>query len=142
MCLSRLLCCIAEIAIRHVTAQQIFGLWDRDGSGELEFGELRNLFAWLKANVPQQEGFDYSTLWDELPDSGKCDLATFDDWLLTVTKKMKPEGFHELQEKIKARLAELQSAEPTKLHSEPIDSFSVQSANSKAPAGASANLDA
>jgi hypothetical protein len=63
-----------------------------------------------------------------------------------VTKKMKPEGFHELQEKIKARLAELQSEEePTKLDSKPIDTSIVESAsaaNGNAPAGAAANLDA
>ena len=137
---------LSEAALRHVTAQQIFVIWDNDGSGELEFAELRSLFAWLKANVPPQEGLDFSTLWDELPASGKCDGATFDAWLMTVTKKMKPEGFHGLQEKIRARLVELQ-CDATKLQSdsEPITDSSVELSSvaiASAPTAAIPRLDA
>ena len=100
---------LCDVAKRYVCAKQIFEVWDIDRSGILDFSELRALFKWLKENATV--GLDYTTLWDELPDTGTADGPTFDLWLLTVTKDMAAVSFDELQEKIKARLKELK--EPT-----------------------------
>ena len=102
---------LCDVAKRYVCAKQIFEVWDINRSGILDFSELRALFKWLKENATV--GLDYTTLWDELPDTGTADGPTFDLWLLTVTKDMQPDSFDELQEKIKARLKELKDPEAT-----------------------------
>ena len=54
---------------------------------------------------------NFDAMWDALPDEGVADIHSFDEWMLTVTKDMSPEGFDELQEKIKAHLRQREDEE-------------------------------
>ena len=63
----------------------------------------RRVMEWIQENVANSE-LDFATMWKALPDDGKADMPAFDEWMLTVTKGMSPQGFDQLQEKIKAHL--------------------------------------
>ena len=96
---------LSVVASRHSAAKRIFEIWDADSSGSLEFAELRRVMNWIKKNVPSSE-LNFETMWDALPDAGTADLQVFNEWILTVTKDMSPQGFDQLQEKLKAALLE------------------------------------
>ena len=72
--------------------------------------QIRKLIKWIKANVVTSE-LNFDAMWDALPDEGVADIHSFDEWMLTVTKDMSPEGFDELQEKIKAHLRQREDEE-------------------------------
>jgi len=82
----------SEAFAKRTQCKRLFATWDTDGSGLLEFAELRAVFAWFRQNAPKGE-LDLESLWEALPESGTLDAAGFEMWLLGVTRTLRPDSF-------------------------------------------------
>lgn len=96
------------MALKSLKARKLFLAWDIDGSGELEFGELRAVRDWFQNNVPGGvAGFNLDSLWEALPAAGGIDMAGFEKWLLSTTASLEQEVFDELELRIKQFISSL-----------------------------------
>merc|ERR1719409_2529565 len=92
---------------KQVSAKRLFHVWDKDGSGELDFKEIKAVLDWFRKNTPDN-GLVFETMWDalKLNDAGKIDIAGFEEWMLEITKPLQPEAFHTLMDALKEYLKE------------------------------------
>jgi Ca2+-binding EF-hand superfamily protein len=90
----------SSASARRISCKKLFAAWDTDGSGVLEFGELRAVFDWLRRNAPPQSELDLEALWQALPESGGLDAPGFEAWMLRVTKTLDADAFQALSEKL------------------------------------------
>lgn len=94
------------MALKALKARNLFLAWDTDGSGELEFNELRAVRDWFTDNVPHGIiGFNVNSLWEQLPQDRGINQEDFEKWLTSQTSQLPQEVFDELEMRIQQFIA-------------------------------------
>jgi Ca2+-binding EF-hand superfamily protein len=104
---------LLEIVSKRVSTKELFKMWDKDGSGQLDFEEVGSILKWFSDNVPGIV-VNFGQLWSTLPmsNSGTISLEQFGAWIMKVTAKMSVQQYAVVTERLKERLREKGLADP------------------------------